>query len=164
MNRKMRPFFVLILVAAIALSIISSAMAQDESNSYIHNLLAKVEAGKKQGVEANMKLSESEGKGFWPVYDQYQKDLEAIDWRIVRLIESYAKDYRANTLTDEKARKLTDELVAIQIAEAELIASYVPMLNKVLSPKKVALYLQIETKIRAALKYEMAENSPLIQW
>ncbi len=54
--------------------------------------------------------------------------------------------------------------MAIQIADAELLASYVPKLSKVLSPKKVALYMQIETKIRVALKYEMAENSPLLQW
>jgi hypothetical protein len=164
MKKKIRSIFVLILAATITVSIVSSAVAQDKSNDYIKNLFARVEAGKKKLVTENMKLSESEGKDFWPVYDQYQKDLEAIDRRIARLIESYAKDYRANTLTDEKARKLTDELVAIQIADAELLASYVPKLSKVLSPKKVALYMQIETKIRAALKYEMAENSPLLQW
>jgi hypothetical protein len=164
MKKKIRSIFVLILAATITVSIVSSAVAQDKSNDYIKNLFARVEAGKKKLVTENMKLSESEGKDFWPVYDQYQKDLEAIDRRIARLIESYAKDYRANTLTDEKARKLTDELVAIQIADAELLASYVPKLSKVLPPKKVALYMQIETKIRVALKYEMAENSPLLQW
>ena len=85
----------------------------------------KVKADKKLLVAANMELTESEAKGFWPVYEEYQKDLTAINQRIARLIESYAADYRANTLTDEKAKKLTAELVAIGQAEGELQASYV---------------------------------------
>ena len=110
-----------------------------------------------------MELTESEAKGFWPVYEEYQKDLTAINRRIGKLIESYAADYRANTLTDEKAKKLIDELVAIEKADGELQASYVPKLSKVLPPKKVARYLQIENKIRAALKYELAANIPVVQ-
>ena len=74
----------------------------------------KVKADKKLLVAANMELTESEAKGFWPVYEEYQKDLSAINQRIASLIESYAADYRANTFTDEKAQKLTAELVAIE--------------------------------------------------
>jgi hypothetical protein len=145
------------------MSVSFSAMAQEKSNSYIQNLLAKVEAGKKQLVEANMKLSESEGKDFWPIYNQYQKELESIDRRIASIIESYAEAYRTKTLTDKDAKILTDELTAVQIADAELFPSYVSKLNEVLPPKKVALYVQIETKIRTAMKCEMAKNSPLLQ-
>jgi hypothetical protein len=126
-------------------------------------LLDKVKADKKLVVAANMDLSEAEAKVFWPVYDAYQKDLMAINQRIVKLIESYAKDDMAGTLTDDKAQKLTAELVAIQKADGELPASYVPKLSQVLPPKKVARYLQIENKIRAAVKYELAANIPLIE-
>jgi len=44
------------------------------------------------------------GEGFLAVYDAYQKDLEAINQRTVKLIESYAADYRGNTLTDERQK------------------------------------------------------------
>ena len=109
-----------------------------------------------------MELTESEAKAFWPVYDQYQKDLGAINQRIVKLIESYAGDYRANTMTDEKANKLIAEYVAIEKAEAGLKESYVPKLSKVLPPKKVARYFQVENKIRALVKYELAGEIPLV--
>jgi len=108
-------------------------------------------------------LTESEAKGFWPVYEEYQKDLATINQRIGKLLESYTADYRANTLTDEKAKILIDELVAIEQAEAWLKTSYVPKLSKVLPPKKVARYLQIENKIRAVVKYELAGGVPLVQ-
>ena len=155
-------FIVTALMAAIAAFPIP-ALTQDKPADNMQILREKVKADKKLLVAANMDLTESEAKGFWPVYEEYQKDLTAINQRIGKLIESYAADYRANTLTDEKAQKLIDELVAIEKADGGLQASYVPKLNKVLPPKKVARYLQIENKIRAALKYDLAANIPVVQ-
>jgi len=110
-----------------------------------------------------MDLTESEAQGFWPVYEQYQQELANFNQRIGKLIESYAEAYRTNSMTDEKAKKLIDEFVSIEKGEAAVKAFYVPKLNQVLPPKKVARYLQIENKIRAALKYELAGEIPLVQ-
>jgi hypothetical protein len=123
----------------------------------------KIKADKKLLVANNMELTDSEAKGFWPVYEEYQKDLGAINQRIVKLIESYAADYRAKSLTNEKAKKLVEEMVAIEQAEAGLKTTYVPKLRKVLPQMKVARYLQIENKIRALVKYELAGEVPLAQ-
>jgi hypothetical protein len=108
-------------------------------------------------------LTESEAKGFWPIYGQYQKDLQKINQRLANLLESYAADFRGKSLTDEKAKKLIDEAVAIEQAEANLKSTYAPKLSKVLPVKKVARYLQIENKIRAVVKYELATGVPLVQ-
>ena len=110
-----------------------------------------------------MELTESEAKGFWPIYDEYQNDLQKINRRIVGLLESYAADFRDNSLTDDKAKKLIDEAVAIEVAEANLKSTYVPKLSKTLPVKKVARYLQIENKIRALVKYDLAQGVPLVQ-
>ena len=159
MKKGMKVTFFLTLVAAITIWFVSPVMAQDN----MQILRDKIKADKKLLVAANMELTESEAKGFWPVYEEYQKDLTAINQRIGKLIESYAADYRANTLTDEKAQKLIDELVAIEKVDGALQATFAPKLSKVLPPKKVARYLQIENKIRAALKYELAANIPAVQ-
>jgi hypothetical protein len=139
------------------------ALTQGTSADNMQILREKIKADKKLIVAANMDLTESEAKGFWPVYEEYQKNLDAINQRLKKLVESYAADYRANTLTDEKAKKLTDELVAIELAESNLKTSSVPKLRKVLPEKKVARYLQIENKIRAVIKYEFAEGVPLVK-
>jgi hypothetical protein len=123
----------------------------------------KIKADKKLLVANNMELTDSEAKGFWPVYEEYQKELAAINQRIVKLIESYAADYRAKTLTDEKAKKLVEEMVAIEKAEVGMKTAYAPKLGKVLPQVKVARYLQIENKIRALVKYELAGAVPLAQ-
>jgi len=162
MKRKNLAILVLTLAAMMTILVVSPAVSQDKPADNMQILRDKVKADKKLLVAANMELTESEAKGFWPVYEEYQKHLSAINHRIVSLIESYASEYEANTLTDEKAQKLTAELVAIGQAEGGLPISYLPKLSKVLPPKKVARYLQIEGKIRAAIKYELAANIPLV--
>jgi len=39
----------------------------------------------------------------------------------------------------------------------------VPRLEKVIPGMKVARYMQIENKIRAVIKYELAESIPLVE-
>jgi len=165
MERKLRGILLAVGVGLMAFAVAfpTPAWTQDKPADNMQILRDKVKADKKLVVAANMQLTESEAKAFWPVYEQYQKDLAAINQRIGKLIESYAADYRANTMTDEKAKKLTAEFVAIEKAEAGLKEAYVPKLSKVLPAKKVARYLQIENKIRALVKYELAREIPLVQ-
>ena len=126
-------------------------------------LREKLKADKKLVVATNMELTESEAKGFWPIYEQYQKDLQKINQRIAKVLESYADDFRKKSLTDEKAKKLIDEAVAIEQAEANLKSTYAPKLGKALPVKKVVRYLQIENKIRAVIKYDLAQGVPLVR-
>jgi hypothetical protein len=150
-------------VAIAMMGLAPLSLAQDKPADNMQILLAKIKADKKLVVATNMELTESEAKGFWPIYGQYQKDLQKINQRLANLLESYAADFRGKSLTDEKAKKLIDEAVAIEQAEANLKSTYAPKLSKVLPVKKVARYLQIENKIRAVVKYELATGVPLVQ-
>lgn len=139
------------------------SLAQDEPADNMQILRDKIKADKKLVVATNMELTESEAKDFWPIYDAYQKDLRKINQRIAKLLESYADDFRGKSLTDDKAKKLIDEALAIEQAEADLKSTYAPRLGKVLPVKKVARYRQIENKIRAVIKYDIAQGVPLVQ-
>ena len=165
MEKKLRGIILAVAIGLMAFAVAfpTSAWTQGQPADNVQILLDKIKADKKLLVAKNMDLTEAEAQGFWPVYEQYQQELANFNQRIGKLIESYAADYRAKSLTDEKAKKLIDEFVAIEQAEAGLKASYVPKLGKVLSPKKVARYLQIENKIRAIVKYELASGVPLVQ-
>ena len=164
MERKLRGILLAVGIGLMAFAVAfpTPAWTQSQPADNMQILRDKIKADKKLLVAKNMELTESEAKAFWPVYEQYQKDLTAINRRILKLIEGYAADYQANTMTDEKAKKLTAEFVAIEKAEAGLQESYDPKLSKVLPAKKVARYFQIENKIRAALKYELAGEIPLV--
>ena len=146
-----------------ALVLVFPAQSQDKPANNMEILRDKLKADKKLLVATNIELTESEAKNFWPVYDDYQKELQKINQRMVKLLNDYAADYRTNSVSDEKAKKLTDEYVSIQQAEANLTTSFVPKLTKALPAKKVARYLQIENKIRAVIKYDLAATVPLVQ-
>src|SRR4030095_14580669 len=89
------------------------SLAQDKPADNMQILRDKIKADKKLLVATNMELTESEAMGFWPIYDEYQNDLQKINRRIVGLLESYAADFRDKSLTDDKAKKLIDEAIAI---------------------------------------------------
>jgi hypothetical protein len=135
--------------------------AQTASDMQI--LAQKIKADKKLVVAANMQLTEEEAKGFWPVYDAYQADLQKINGRMLGAIKRYADAYNKGSVPDETARKLINEAIAIEEAEVKLKRSYLPKLEKAIPGMKVARYLQIESKIRAVARYELAANIPLVQ-
>ena len=156
------PFLVTALMAVLV-AFTTPALAQEKSADTMELLRQKMKADKKLVVGANIELTESEAQRFWPIYEDYQRDLQKINQRIVALIERYAADYRNKSLTDEKAKPLIDEAVSIEQAEAQLKKAYVPKLSKVLPAKKVARYMQIENKLQAIVKYDLASAVPLVQ-
>ena len=137
--------------------------AQDKPADNMQILRDKIKADKKLLVATNMELTESEAKSFWPIYDEYQKELQKINRRIINLLESYAADFRSKSLTDDKAKKLIEEANAIDQAEVNLKSTFAPKLSKALPAIKVARYLQIENKIRAVVKYDLAQGVPLVK-
>ena len=151
-----------LVVAALVAFVALPVLAQDKPASNMEILRQKLQADKKLLVAANMELAETEAKGFWPVYDAYQTDLGTLNARIAQLVKRYAEAYRTNTLTDATAKSLLDEALAIEQAEVAMKQGYVPKLSAVLPVTKVARYLQIENKIRAVIKYELASEIPLV--
>lgn len=150
-------------VAAAAVLASPAVIAQEQPADNMAIVMEKVRADKKLVVAANMNLTEQEATGFWPVYESYQKDIGALNDRTRNAIKSYATAYNAGAVPDDVAKKLLGEVLAIEGAELDMRKSYVPKFEKVLPAAKVARYYQIENKIRAAIKYELAEGIPLVQ-
>ena len=148
---------------AIAAALAAPAMAQAPATTNMEILRQKIKADKKLVVAENLKLTEAEGTAFWPVYDAYQKDLQQINQRLAAAIKAYADAYNKGPVTNETAKKLLDEAAAIDDAEAKLKSASVPKVLAVLPATKAARYVQIENKIRAALRYELAAGIPLVE-
>lgn len=154
-------------VLGVVMLALSGALAQpalaQEATTNMGILIEKVKADKKLLVAANMDLTDAEGKAFWPVYDAYQKDLQAINERLAKAIKMYADAYEQGPLANDTAKKLFNEAVSAEEAEVKLKQSYLPKLEKVVPAAKAVRYLQIESKIRAAIRYELADAIPLVE-
>ena len=157
MKMMIRLVVALILTAGLA----APVMAQDTQNMEI--LRQKLKADRKLVVAANLGLTDAEGAAFWPVYDAYQKDLQQINQRMAAVITAYADAYNKGPVTNEVAKKLLDEAMAVDEAEVKLKSSAVPKILATLPATKAARYIQIENKIRALVRYELAANIPLVK-
>ncbi len=161
MQGNINAFCVLALAAVIAVLGVSPALSQEKPADNMQILLEKIRADKKLLVAANMELTETEAKAFWPVYDKFQDELFLLRARTARLIQDYSDSYK--DMKNEKAKALLDEVMAIDSLGVKVRQSYLPKFRMALPEKKVARYYQIENKIQATLNYELAREIPLVQ-
>ncbi len=122
------------LLLVLALS--SPLWAQEQPASNMDILRDKIKADKKLLIAENLSLTESEATKFWPVYEEYQKELEAINQKLTKTIESYAAEYNAATLTDEKAKTLMTDALAVEEAELALKRKYLEKLSGIIPAMK----------------------------
>jgi hypothetical protein len=139
-----------------------AAGAQERISDNMDILREKIAADKKLLIAGNLVLTESQAAAFWPIYDEYQKDLAALNQRLGALIKNYADAYNSGTVTETKADELIAEYLAIEQAQVELKQEYAERLDGVIPAIERARYLQMENKIRALIDYDMAANIPLV--
>lgn len=140
----------------------SPVLAQSASDTNMEILKEKLKADKKLLIAGNMDLTDAEAKQFWPVYEAYQKDLDAVNKQLGKTIQDYADAFNNGMIPNDTAKKLLSEALSVEEQEVKLKRTYADKLGKVLPATKVARYIQMETKIRSVIKYEMAQQIPLV--
>ena len=137
------------------------ALAQEKPADTMQLVREKVGADKKLFIATYMGLTESEAKAFWPVYESYQGELAKVEDRTGRLLDEYARNYRA--MSDQVAKKLLDEFLVIEADRLKLRQAYLPRFRKALPDTKAGRYYQLENKIHAVVSYDLARMIPLVK-
>jgi hypothetical protein len=149
----------MITIGSLLVLFAGSAAAQQEGDVQVGR--AQIQAERTKLVSDNLPLTEAEDKAFWPLYNRYRDERRQLNDRAVALIEAHAKHYDA--LTDRDAETYLKEMLDVQRAQVDLKRSYVGKFRKILPPKKVARYFQIENKMDAIVAYELSQVVPLVQ-
>ena len=137
--------------------------AQELDVSSMDVLRAQLDLDKREVIEENLILTESAASAFWPIYEEYQGELRAIDERVVRLVNEYVEAYDNDSITDATAKRLLDESLALDEAEIALRKRYAARLVGVIPAIEAARYLQLERKIRAVVEFDLADRIPLVE-
>ena len=151
------------LICALGFAAAAPVLAQDKSAGQLSSAewLARIQSDKKGIVAKSMDLTAEEAKKFWPLYEQFQRELalprSAANRAILDLI---AAD---GTLTDANAKRLVEQVQGAALDEARLNQKHFKQLLKVLPARKAARYMQIESKLQAVVRYETAKAIPLVQ-
>jgi Spy/CpxP family protein refolding chaperone len=151
----MRALHALVVLATLAMHL--PAQAQDPAETQA--IRADLQAERTKLVAGNLQLTEAEAAKFWPLYNEYRGKHSQLGDRTIALIDDFAANYE--TLSDEKAKDLLNRQLQLDDDRLKLQRSYVGKFEKVVPPKKVARYYQIERKLDAAVAYEAAQSIPL---
>lgn len=140
---------------------VTPALSQENTADNMQMLRDHLRTGKKLVIADAMQLTTSEAEAFWPVYTAYQKELAGLGDRMLSQIEYYAQNY--SLMTDEAAKKLVGDYIQVENDRIKLMQAYLPKFRDVLPEIKVARYYQLENKINAVVKYQLAAKIPFVK-
>jgi hypothetical protein len=156
----------LVLAAALILGLSAGALRAAEpptgqtAEATLDVLLGAIRSNRKAMVAANLELTDDEAAKFWPIYDRYQKEINAVGDRLVGVIRDYSANF--TNLSNDKAMKLVDDYLAIEADRVKVKRAYVDELAGALPGRKVARFFQIENKMDALIRYDLAATIPVM--
>jgi len=169
MERKKVPAVLILVVILVCTASVlgqTSPSAQSSASNGISDqdiemLRADLRSQRKQVTAENMNLTADESTKFWPIFDQYRKEaIKANDDRWA-LIKEYATNY--NTMSDAQAQQYIKRANDIDQQLLSLRMKYVPVFEKVISPKKTALWYQIDRRIDLLINLQLSTQIPMVK-
>ena len=79
---------------------------------------------------------------------------------MVAIVEDYTASFR--DLSDDKARKLMENYLDAEADRLEVRRAYLGKFAKILPGRTVARFYQIENKMDAILRYDLAATIPVV--
>jgi len=121
---------------------------------------ANYRAEKKALITEALKLTEEEGKEFWPLYNEYNEKMQVENKKILELINSNAE--KLDKLTDDEAEDIWKEKIDHDYDMIKLEKKYFKKILRVLPAGKAVRYFQAENKIKSLMNAQMAVEVPLV--
>jgi hypothetical protein len=126
----------------------------------IQMLRENIRDSRKKITAANMNLTADEATKFWPIYDQYQQELNKIGDVRWNLIKSYVANYP--NVSPDQAQDFMNKSSSIDQQMIALRDKYISQFEKVISPKKAALWYQIDRRIDLLVNLQLSSLLPLV--
>jgi hypothetical protein len=160
-----------VLIAVVALTVVPASAQSTNmtapntqptaaTEQDIQMLRENIRASRKKIIAANMNLTADEATKFWPLYDQYQQELNKIGNTRWDMMKAYAQSYP--NVTAEQAQNFMQQSTVTDQQMIALRDKYIPIFAKVIPAKKVALWYQIDRQIDLMVNLQLASMLPLV--
>ncbi len=127
-------------------------------NDQIELLKSDLKNNRKTVITETMNFTESESKIFWPIYREYEVELEKLSDKRIAAIKDFAENY--DSLTNEKADELMQTSFSFLEDRLSLNKKYYNKYAKELSPTIAAKYMQLENEIQLIIDMQVASALP----
>jgi hypothetical protein len=155
----------LAIFAALACGAVAAAPDPGEhalEDQVLQDARELLQSGRREMIAYELHLTDAEGAGFWPVYDQYHESVMAVHDRYADTIVDYLETYRSGTVTDTYAAQLIDNVLEVKHDLLRLQKKYLKRFRRVLPIRKVARFYQLENKMDAEIDAQLAVVIPLM--
>jgi len=164
---KSRLFFLVLSFATVILRA-QEAHIKDPSESqelntqaYIQLLRTDLNTRKEPIVKETMQLDDKQARIFWPIYKDYEADLDKLGDEKLAIIQAYATNFV--TMTNEKADELGQRVMALDDQRIALRRKYYELMKQSLPAVLVVRFFQVENQIQLLVDLKIAANLPIIE-
>jgi hypothetical protein len=128
--------------------------------AYIVLLRSDVRQQKAEAMGAVMQLSSADAAKFWPIYTEYDAELNKLNDARVANIQEYARTY--DQMTDEKADELIQKAMTYRKQRAELLAKYYGLVKAQLGGITAARFVQVEDQLLLLIDLQIDSQLPIV--
>jgi hypothetical protein len=109
-------------------------------------------------ISQKLNLSNEESQKFWPVYDQYQNDVDALKKQRKANRELVMKAGGIDNMKDADVQKMIATETDIQSLELELHKQYIIKFEQVIPARKVAKFFIAEEEFKIYLLKQLSDR------
>jgi hypothetical protein len=142
----------------------AAAFAQEATpapDKYLELLRSDLRTGRVEVLTEALDLTDVHAAAFWPIYRQYETELEALGDRRVALVKNFAAKF--GTMTDTDAATIAKDWFSIQKERTKLREKYHEKVAKATSELIAARFIQVENTIGMLIDLQIAAELPLME-
>ena len=152
----------LVLAGVIAFAASAYASDNEDIQAYLELFRSDLNSTKITLINEVMRMTEEEGKIFWPLYRKYETELATLGDARLTLIQQFARLHVAGTLGDSDASEIAGKWFALQKKRLTLWKEYHDKISSALSATRATQFVQVEHQISLLVDIGIASQVPLV--
>jgi hypothetical protein len=108
-----------------------------------------------------MQFNDQQAAKFWPIYSEYDAELQKLNDQKLAGIQEYAKNF--TNMTDEKADALATLALELENKRNGLKKTYYEKIRAQLGGIVAARFLQVENQLLMVIDLQIAASLPIVQ-
>lgn len=160
---KLKPISILVcLVVALLLAVPSQAQYDAAAmEEHMQQVLMKIKQKRDSAMRVLLNMSDEQAKAFWPLQQQYDKELRALGKQDRELTNEFNKVY--DKLNEKTAKSIGQRFFSLEKERLDLQEKYLQLISDQVSPVVAVQFIQLERRFEAQLETERMKYSPLAE-
>jgi DNA anti-recombination protein RmuC len=129
--------------------------------AYVELLRVDVRTKKTAIFTEIMQFNDEQAAKFWPIYSEYDIELQKLNDQKLAGIQEYAKNF--GKMTDEKANELAMLALELENKRNDLKKTYYEKVRQQLGGIIAARFLQIENQLLMVIDLQIAASLPIVE-